>query len=144
MIATTKLWKQRGLSLKGKVIILNALVGSLLVYRMQVLHTIDKNMVIRLNKIIEDFVWNGRKPKLKLLVLQQSTRQGGMGLFNLILKDKSLKIAWIKRLDQNDQVYNELAWYFIDPKIKQWRIQDFPNGGALFCHKWGGAHPVFR
>ena len=26
----------------------------------------------------------------------------------------------------------------------QWRIQDFPNGGALFCHKWGGAHPVFR
>ena len=110
MIATTKLWKQRGLPFKGKVIILNALVGSLLVYRMQVLHTVDKNMVIRLNKIIEDFVWNGRKPKLKLLVLQQSTRQGGMGLFNLILKDKSLKIAWIKRLDQNDQVYNELAW----------------------------------
>ena len=26
----------------------------------------------------------------------------------------------------------------------QWRIQDFPNGGVLFCHKWGGAHPVFR
>ena len=26
----------------------------------------------------------------------------------------------------------------------QWRIQDFPNGGALFCRKWGGAHPVFR
>ena len=26
----------------------------------------------------------------------------------------------------------------------QWQIQDFPNGGALFCRKWGGAHPVFR
>ena len=26
----------------------------------------------------------------------------------------------------------------------QWRIQDFSNGGALFCRKWGGAHPVFR
>ena len=26
----------------------------------------------------------------------------------------------------------------------QWRIQDFPNGGVLFCRKWGGAHPVFR
>ena len=25
---------------------------------------------------------------------------------------------------------------------KQWRIQE--NGGALFCRKWGGAHPVFR
>ena len=32
-----------------------------------------------------------------------------------------------------------------EPKFDwQWRIQDFPNGGALFCHKWGGAHPVFR
>ena len=28
--------------------------------------------------------------------------------------------------------------------IIQWRIQDFPNRGALFCRKWGGAHPVFR
>ena len=26
----------------------------------------------------------------------------------------------------------------------QWRIQHFPNGGVLFCHKWGGIHPVFR
>ena len=25
---------------------------------------------------------------------------------------------------------------------EQWRIQDFPNGGALFCHKWG-AHILF-
>ena len=24
----------------------------------------------------------------------------------------------------------------------QWRIQDFPNGGALFCRKWG-AHILF-
>ena len=28
--------------------------------------------------------------------------------------------------------------------LYQWRIQDFPNGGVLFCRKWGGAHPVFR
>ena len=32
----------------------------------------------------------------------------------------------------------------VDIFPEQWRIQDFPNGGALFCHKWGGAHPVFR
>ena len=27
---------------------------------------------------------------------------------------------------------------------KQWRIQDFPNGGALFCHKWGGCTSCFQ
>ena len=40
---------------------------------------------------------------------------------------------------------NALLW---NVKVRrlclQWRIQDFPNGGALFCRKWGGAHPVFR
>ena len=33
---------------------------------------------------------------------------------------------------------------FAQRMSNQWRIQDFPNGGALFCRKWGGAHPVFR
>ena len=28
------------------------------------------------------------------------------------------------------------------PPGGQWRIQDFPNGGALFCRKWG-AHILF-
>ena len=36
-----------------------------------------------------------------------------------------------------------ICWIY-NNKIMQWRIQDFPNGGALFCRKWGGAHPVFR
>ena len=26
----------------------------------------------------------------------------------------------------------------------QWRIQDFPNGGALFCQKWGGRTSCFQ
>ena len=36
-----------------------------------------------------------------------------------------------------------LTFYVYEPKslnykTDQWRIQDFPNGGALFCRKWGG------
>ena len=37
-----------------------------------------------------------------------------------------------------------IKWLIGKMKCSQWRIQDFPNGGALFCRKWGGAHPVFR
>ena len=42
-------------------------------------------------------------------------------------------------------VYRSTSGSFVAAQqIYQWRIQDFPNGGALFCRKWGGAHPVFR
>ena len=59
----TKIWAQRPLTRKGKIVVLNSLIGSLLVYKMQVLPTIDKNIQIRINRIIEQFIWNSRKPK---------------------------------------------------------------------------------
>ena len=58
-------WKIRHLTLMGKVTMLNSLIGSLFVYRMQVLPSIDTTLVARIVKIIQEFTWNGRKPKLR-------------------------------------------------------------------------------
>ena len=64
MNAVLKTWQQRKLSLNSKITILNSLVGSLLVYKMQVLPTISGNLARKINQIIENFIWNGRKPKI--------------------------------------------------------------------------------
>ena len=42
------------------------------------------------------------------------------------------------------ELFGEKGWTRSYCRTIQWRIQDFPNGGALFCHKWGGTHPVFQ
>ena len=34
-------------------------------------------------------------------------------------------------------LFQIVNWPVADPGFSKW-------GGALFCHKWGGAHPVFR
>ena len=47
-------------------------------------------------------------------------------------------------LTPNLQKLADKGTTFQNAYCQQWRIQDFPNGGALFCRKWGGAHPVFR
>ena len=54
--AILKVWKQRHLTLLGKVTMLNSLVGSLFIYRLQVLPKIPIHLVNRLNKVIQDFI----------------------------------------------------------------------------------------
>ena len=115
--AIVNTWKIRNVSIKGKIVMLNSLIGSLLVYKMQVLPKIDKNLVIKINRIVEKYIWNGRKPKLKLKVLQGNRMQGGLALFDLSVKDATLKLAWIKRWNELPITITQLAYYHIQPKI---------------------------
>ena len=64
MQAITNMWQQRGLSLVGKTVIANALMGSLPVYRMQMMPLIDNNDEYNINQILQNFIWSGRKPKI--------------------------------------------------------------------------------
>ena len=91
-------WKGRGLSLFGKILVINTLVASLFVYRMSLLPTIAEKFIKQLNIMMNDFLWNGKKPKIPLKILQLSKNVGGTGLVNFKIKDDSLKFSWIKDL----------------------------------------------
>ena len=112
-------WHNRHLSLIGKVEIVNTLVNSLFVYKMQVLPCLTNEFEGKLNRIISRFIWNGRKPKIKLEFLQLNTKQGGRKLSNISLRDKTLKIEWIRRLhsDEGDTTITKLAYFMINTEI---------------------------
>ena len=78
---------------------------------------LSKNLICKINRIIENFIWNGRKPKLKLSVLQGDHIDGGMGLFDLGKRDAALKIAWISRYNELPENMKLLANYHIKPRI---------------------------
>ena len=65
-----KLWRMCDLTLIDKVNMVNTLVGSLFVYKMQVLETITDELKHKFERMVEEFIWNGRKPKLKTSLLQ--------------------------------------------------------------------------
>ena len=86
-------WKSRGLSLIGKVLVINTLIASLYVYKMTVLPKISELCVERLNKILQAFLWNGKSAKINLKTLQMSKDNGGLNLVNFSIKDDSLKVS---------------------------------------------------
>ena len=106
------LWSSRSLSLIGKVLIVNTLIVSLFVYKMTVLPNITQDVLRQMNKMIESFIWNNRKPKIPLSVLQASKENGGLGLVNLLYKDKALKASWVT-FYKTDELCNAMLKYFL-------------------------------
>ena len=134
------MWKQRGLSLKGKVIIINTLIGSLFTYYMQVLPKISNAIQVKLKRIIEDFIWNGRKPKIRFETLTLSIDQGGLKLFDINNREKSIKISWLKRIQDMSSTSQKLAKYFIKPIIPNedfWRANFSVNDVKNVCNSQG-------
>ena len=110
-----KKWSNRNVSLLGKVNIVNTLVASLFVYKMSVLPT-HSSLHKRLHKMVENFLWNGHRPKIPLGILQLPKNMGGAGLVNFDVKDVSLKSTWVRMLMEG-QYPDEFVYNVLDPKI---------------------------
>ena len=102
-------WCHRGLSLIGKVEVINTLVASLFVYKMMVLPTIPDKVVKNIENTIRDFIWGGKKAKIALKILQNPKDQGGINLVDLKKKDTALKATWPTILKQ-EKDYAILAY----------------------------------
>ena len=95
--------------LQVKIEIINSLIASLLVYKMQSLPKLSSKSVKRINDQIVKFIWSGRKPKIKLEHLQLDKRDGGLQLVNILARDAALKAQWVKNIQKGDIVMHELV-----------------------------------
>ena len=102
-------WANRGLSLIGKIQVVNTLIASLFVYKMMVLPVIPRKVVKNLDNVIREFIWNGKKAKISYRILQNSRKAGGLGLVNLEYKDKALKATWPHILSKEEE-YGSLVY----------------------------------
>ena len=89
-------WKYRRLSLKGKVIAINILAVSPLLYLASVIHVIQE-----VKKIVVDFIRDSKPPKIAYDVMIQSIENGELKLVDFESKVKSIKLGFIRRLLQN-------------------------------------------
>ena len=110
-------WENRDLSLIGKITVINTLIASLFVYRMQVLPLLDNKKIKEIEDLFRRFIWQGRKEKIKLAILQRPKNEGGLGLVNLYLKDRAIKISWIKILSEEPKCAN-LAYATLNNDMK--------------------------
>ena len=103
-----KMWRRRNLSLNGKIQILNSLIGSLFVYKLAVLPVLPEHYIQIIELLFNDFIWNGRRPKIRLNILQGLKEDGGADLVNIKTRDAALKIQWVMKA-MNDPLLQAFA-----------------------------------
>ena len=96
--------ENRSASLLAKVMIVNTLVTSLLVYKLTVFPMMSPNLLRKINEDISRFIWNNKKPKIKKGIMKMRKHDGGPGLTDIVAKNKSLKMSWIQILESEPQL----------------------------------------
>ncbi len=93
---TLTIWKQRKLSIKGKITIINSLALAPLIYVSSVIST--PQVINEINNIVQNFIWDGSTSKIAQKTLIQNIENGSLILFHFETKIKALQLSWIKRM----------------------------------------------
>ena len=135
------MWFYRHLSLNGKVLIINALMGSLLVYRLQLLHCIAEEKYQQIEQVFKEFLWSGRGSKLPMSVVMKPKDKGGLGVFDIRAKHSSLLLKWAQACCTNWDIA-VIAEYNLGIKDINMLLKaniSFRDSEKLFsCHNFWG------
>ena len=102
------IWKCRRLTLIGKINIVKTLALSKLIFNSSNLY-LPPHVIDAANKMIFDFIWEGKPPKIKKSTITGEKANGGLKMIDFGLMEIALKIAWIQRIRQN----SDAAWKVI-------------------------------
>ncbi len=105
------IWKQRTLSLKVKITIINTLALAPLRYVASIID-IPKNAITEINNIIQHFIWDGKTFNIAQSTVNQSIEHGGLKHCHFETKSKALKLSWVKRLINPTQGIAQIERYF--------------------------------
>ena len=100
----------------GKIQVINSLVALLYVYKLTVLRQIDEDYLNKLQILIKQFLWDNKKAKIPMEIIQGLKCNGGMGLANTKNKEKALKLRWVFKINSNPNMKN-LAYELLENPI---------------------------
>ena len=72
------------------------------VYKMTVLPNVSTVLCNKIDKLIDNYLWNGRRAKISKITLRLAKKHGGLRLFDVERKQASLKLGWIPVMKENE------------------------------------------
>ena len=117
-------WSKRDLTPFGKVTVIRTLIISKIVHILISLPTPSKKVMLKINKMLYEFLWDGKPDKLKREIAKQKIENGGINMIDISLFEKSLKLTWVRRLLLGNQKWKSYATT-IYPELNE--IQNFGN-----------------
>ena len=131
------LWRTRDLSLYGKVQVVKTFIISQFLYVTSAIFIPDC-YVNDINKMIIDFIWSGRKPKLKRDVLFLPKNQGGLGLPDFSKMVHVTYIKWLKLYNAtHDALWKQFFTYFVS-------VRNYINLDVLLKSNFSMNHIKFK
>lgn len=100
-----RMWEARSVTPIGKIQIINSLMNSQFTYKLQVLNAPRMDLMVKYKKAVTKFIWGSSRAKILYSRLIAAFSHGGQQLRDIVLVNKSNKLAMIQKLS--------------DPKIKE-------------------------
>ena len=94
-------WNARHLTFYGKITVIKSLILPKFTYLMQSITT-PKHIINEINTILYKFLWSNKKEKVKRAILITKPTDGGLGMIDLNTYIKTLKMKWVKTLNEQD------------------------------------------
>ena len=92
-----EIWMKRCITPLGRIAILKSLILSKLIHLWILLPNPPSNFIDNVQKMCFVFVWRDKQDQIKRNTAQNHIKQGGLGVPNLNLFMKSLKLSWIRK-----------------------------------------------
>ncbi len=121
---TLNMWRQRKLTISGKITLAKSLAYSKLYYTASVL-SIPQDVITEIQKLVDSFLWNGKKAKVKHSVLCASYENGGQNMVDLNSMINAQKVMLVKR--------------YFESEYHVWK-----DGIDVLLEKYGGGNILFR
>ena len=128
--ALLDVWKNRNLTLIGKIQVINSLAIPILVQVFTCLPPPkDARILKELKSFIIEFIWGGGQHKIKYDTMIQSRTDGGLGLVDIYAKRVSLRLSWVKKiLNQKEYAWENMLSILARKDIKEiWMMNIDPK-----------------
>jgi len=111
---TLDCWRTRDLTIYGRSIIIKTLALAKLTYSATML-PIPVEVYSLLNKKIDNFIWKGRKRRIKHQILYKPITEGGINLINIEAHFQALKASWVPRLlNHTNDAWTCIPQYYLN------------------------------
>jgi len=95
-------WSRRTLTPFGKITVIKTLIVSKLVYLFSNLPDPSDDFMLELEKILFNFLWNGKNDRINRKTVCQDYDAGGLKMLDIKSFLLSLKLSWLKRILLNE------------------------------------------
>jgi bifunctional DNA-binding transcriptional regulator/antitoxin component of YhaV-PrlF toxin-antitoxin module len=119
------MWRQRDLSLIGKITILKSLAFSKVIYQCGMITTPTK-FIEEITDIAYSFIWDDKPDKIKRQTLIAEYEKGGLKMLDIGSFLKAQKAMWVKRFMSDDNASWKAA-----PK---WYLKEFLGADTFRCN----------